>query len=206
MRRCLDVMIAGTILLLTAPLVGLAALALRLSGSGQIVFRQERGGRHGVPFTIFKLRTMREPAYSDEPDADRLTTLGRLLRATSVDELPQLVNVLLGDMSIIGPRPTLMDQVVRYDERQRGRLAVRPGITGWAQVNGRNSLSWPERIELDLWYVQHRHLGLDLKILALTVLQVVHPRGVTGAGGVNPGLPDHGRPPSEEAREGERRQ
>jgi lipopolysaccharide/colanic/teichoic acid biosynthesis glycosyltransferase len=127
--------------------------------------------------------------YAGEPDADRDTRLGLLLRKTSLDELPQLWNVLRGDMSLIGPRPTLPEQVVHYSERQRGRLAIKPGITGWAQVNGRNSISWPERIELDLWYIAHRSLRLDLRILVRTVLNVVRPHGIHGEGGVNPGFP-----------------
>jgi hypothetical protein len=132
---------------------------------------------------------MRPPAYPGEPDSARSIPLGRLLRASSLDELPQLWNVIRGDMSLIGPRPTLPEQVVHYSARQRGRLAVRPGLTGWAQVNGRNSLSWPNRIELDLWYLEHRSLQLDLRIALLTLLQLVRPRGVVGEGGENPGFP-----------------
>jgi lipopolysaccharide/colanic/teichoic acid biosynthesis glycosyltransferase len=136
-----------------------------------------------------KFRTMRTETHAGEPDQLRLTRVGRLLRATSLDELPQLWNVLRGDMSIIGPRPTLPEQVDHYTVRQRGRLAVRPGLTGWAQVNGRNALSWPERIELDLWYIAHRTLALDLRIVALTLLRLLRPQGIVGDGGINPGFP-----------------
>jgi lipopolysaccharide/colanic/teichoic acid biosynthesis glycosyltransferase len=139
---------------------------------------------------------MRPERYPGEPDSDRSPRLGQLIRATSLDELPQLWNVLVGDMSLIGPRPTLPEQVAHYSDHQRGRLAVRPGITGWAQVNGRNSLSWPERIELDLWYLRHRSLRLDLRILVLTVLRLVRPHGIYGAGGVNPGFPVDDSTPS----------
>ena len=132
---------------------------------------------------------MRPEGYPGEPDRQRDTTFGRFLRNSSLDELPQLWNVFRGDMSLIGPRPTLPEQVAHYDLRQRGRLAVRPGITGWAQVNGRNSISWPERIELDLWYIAHRSLMLDLRIVGRTFLRFVHPAGITGEGGLNPEFP-----------------
>ncbi len=132
---------------------------------------------------------MRPAKHEAESDLERDTPLGRRLRAASLDELPQLINVLRGDMSLIGPRPTLPEQVVHYDERQRGRLSIRPGITGWAQVHGRNSISWPERIELDLWYIANRSLRIDLKVLWLTVKNVIRPQGITGADGVNEGFP-----------------
>ena len=189
MRRIVDVLVSGVALVVLSPLVLVTAAGVLLTMGRPVLFRQRRSGLAGREFTIVKLRTMRAERWPGEPDADRTGRWGRLMRATSLDELPQLVNVLRGDMSLIGPRPTLPEQVVHYDDRQRGRLSVRPGITGWAQVNGRNSLSWPERIELDLWYVEHRSLRLDLRILLLTVLALVRPDGITGAGGVNPGMP-----------------
>ena len=189
MRRIVDLVVATTVGLLALPLIAAVSLAIRWRFGPPVLFRQQRSGMLGRPFTILKFRTMRAARHPDEPDSARISGLGRLLRATSLDELPQLWNVLRGDMSIIGPRPTLPEQVVHYDERQRGRLAIRPGLTGWAQVNGRNALSWPERIELDLWYIEHRSLWLDLRILAATVVSVFSRRGVVGDGGVNPGFP-----------------
>lgn len=195
MRRVVDVVVSLLALVLLGPLALALALAVRLSMGRPVLFRQVRIGLSGRPFTILKLRTMRGERFPDEPDADRLTRLGRALRATSLDELPQLLNILRGEMSLIGPRPTLPEQVAHYSPRQHGRHAIRPGVTGWAQVNGRNSLSWPERIELDLWYVEHRSLWLDLRILALTVWRLVRPHGLYGEGGVNPGFPVPGRTP-----------
>jgi lipopolysaccharide/colanic/teichoic acid biosynthesis glycosyltransferase len=176
-------------LVLTSPLLAAAALAVVVTLGRPVVFRQVRTGRDEVPFTILKLRTMRPEAYPGEPDAVRDTRLGRLLRGTSVDELPQLWNVFRGDMSLIGPRPTLPEQVEHYSVRQHRRHAVRPGLTGWAQVNGRNSISWPERIELDLWYLEHRSLAHDLRIVGRTVARLLRPTGIYGAGGVNAGFP-----------------
>jgi lipopolysaccharide/colanic/teichoic acid biosynthesis glycosyltransferase len=132
---------------------------------------------------------MRDEAFPGEPDDVRTPAAGRFLRATSLDELPQLWNILRGQMSVIGPRPTLPEQVALYSHHERGRLAVRPGLTGWAQINGRNAISWPERIELDLWYIRNRSLRLDLRILLRTVLAVLRRGGIVGAGGVNPGFP-----------------
>lgn len=185
----MDVLVASAALVVAAPLLAVLAALVRLRTGGPVLFRQVRAGRHGDEFVILKLRTMRDEAYPGEPDGDRLSRLGRWLRSASLDELPQLWNVVRGDMSLIGPRPTLPEQVRRYDARQRGRLAVRPGLTGWAQVNGRNALTWPERIELDLWYLEHRGLLLDLRIVALTLLRLARPSGVTAPGGVNPGFP-----------------
>ncbi|MDQ4118089.1 MAG: sugar transferase, partial [Actinomycetota bacterium] len=150
MRRVVDVVVTIVAGLVGAPLV-LAVCLLVLADLGRpIVFRQARSGLHGRVFTVLKFRTMRGPAFPGEPDEARLTPIGRFLRAGSLDELPQLWNILRGDMSLIGPRPTLPEQVARYSDHERGRLAIRPGLTGWAQVNGRNSISWPARIELDL--------------------------------------------------------
>jgi lipopolysaccharide/colanic/teichoic acid biosynthesis glycosyltransferase len=193
-RRAVDLVVAAVACVVLAPVAAVVALLVRFRLGTPVLFRQARSGLHGEVFQIVKFRTMREPAYPDEPDSERLTRLGTVLRSASLDELPQLRNVLAGDMSLIGPRPTLPEQVVHYSERQRGRLSVRPGITGWAQVSGRNSISWPERIELDLWYIEHRSLRLDLRILWLTVRGLVKPQGVTGEGGVNPGFPAPDRP------------
>jgi lipopolysaccharide/colanic/teichoic acid biosynthesis glycosyltransferase len=158
----------------TSPLLALAALAVKLEDGGPVFYRQLRVGKDGRDFELVKLRTMvvdaeRQGAgHAVDRDDPRITPAGRVLRRLSIDELPQLWNVLRGEMSLVGPRPTLRYQVDRYDERQRHRLDVRPGLTGWAQVNGRAALPWNERIELDLWYVEHRSTWVDLKILALT--------------------------------------
>jgi lipopolysaccharide/colanic/teichoic acid biosynthesis glycosyltransferase len=170
-RRAIDILVSGAGLLAAAPVLALAALAIRLESPGPVIYRQRRIGRDGRPFDVLKLRTMIDGAEwlgaglaVNTGDA-RITRVGRFLRRTSLDELPNLLNVLRGDMSLIGPRPTLPHQVDAYDARQRGRLAIRPGITGWAQVNGRASIPWPERIELDLHYIEHRSLALDLEIV-----------------------------------------
>ncbi|MEA2138545.1 MAG: hypothetical protein QOG56_1695 [Solirubrobacteraceae bacterium] len=171
MRRAFDVAVAATGLALSSPLLVLAWVAIRLESRGGAIYRQRRVGLDGREFDVLKLRTMVDGAERlgaglavDKGDA-RITRVGALLRRTSLDELPNLVNVLRGEMSIVGPRPTLPGQVAQYTERELGRLAVRPGITGWAQVNGRASLPWSERIELDLWYIEHRSWRLDLEIL-----------------------------------------
>ncbi len=178
-KRTLDVVIAAAVLAVSAPLLAIAALLIRLESHGHPIYRQRRVGRYGEPFDLYKLRTMVSGAESIGPGLalnegdSRITRLGAVLRRTSMDELPNLVNVLRGEMSIVGPRPTVQVQVDRYTERQRGRLALRPGITGWAQVNGRASLPWHERIELDLWYAEHASLRLDLRILAATLRMVL---------------------------------
>ena len=166
--------VAALLLALAAPLLVLAAIAIRLESRGPVFYRQLRVGRDGEPFELWKLRTMVPGAetmgagiYVVEGDT-RITRVGRLLRRFSLDELPNLVNVLRGELAIVGPRPTVQEQVDRYTERQRRRLEVKPGITGWAQINGRTSLPWPERIELDVWYVEHRSMRLDLRILLRT--------------------------------------
>ncbi len=182
--RVLDLLIGGVGALLTAPLVALAALAIRLESPGHPLYTQRRVGRDGRAFEIFKLRTMVTGAeftgagLAIAEGDDRITRVGALLRRTSLDELPNLWNVVRGEMSIVGPRPTVQVQVDQYTERQRGRLAVKPGITGWAQINGRASLPWSERIELDLWYVEHRTLALDLRILARTAKILVSGDGL----------------------------
>ena len=179
MNRTLDVAIAGAGLALASPVLALAALAIKLDDRGPVLYRQTRVGKDGQDFELFKLRTMVVGAERqgagwavDEGDS-RITRVGAFLRRTSIDELPQLLNVFRGEMSLIGPRPTLRYQVERYDERQRRRLEVRPGITGWAQIHGRAELSWPERIELDVWYVEHRSPLVDLKIFLRTPLALL---------------------------------
>lgn len=181
--------VASVALALLAVPAAVIALAIRLTMGGPVLFRQQRSGLHGDEFSIAKFRTMRSPRYPDEPDADRLTRLGAFLRSSSLDEIPQLLHVVRGEMSLIGPRPTLPEQVAHYSAHQRRRLEVRPGITGWAQVKGRNSIPWPERIELDIWYIDNRTLRLDLRILVMTVRNLVKREGITGPGGVNQGFP-----------------
>src|SRR5688572_10480699 len=180
----MDAALAAVLLAVTSPLLALAALAIRLESRGPVFYRQRRVGLGGEPFELWKLRTMVPGAetmgagiYVIEGDA-RITRVGRLLRRFSLDELPNLVNVLKGDMAIVGPRPTVQEQVDRYTDRQLRRLKVRPGITGWAQVNGRASLPWPDRIELDVWYVAHRSLWLDLRILARTARMLASGHGL----------------------------
>jgi lipopolysaccharide/colanic/teichoic acid biosynthesis glycosyltransferase len=172
--RALDLLVASLALAVSAPLLAVAAVAIKLESRGPVFYRQRRVGLRGAPFELWKLRTMVPGAetmgagiYVVEGDP-RITRTGRLLRRFSLDELPNLVNVLRGEMAVVGPRPTVQEQVDRYTDRQRRRLEVKPGITGWAQVNGRTSLPWPERIELDVWYVEHRSLRLDLRILGRT--------------------------------------
>jgi lipopolysaccharide/colanic/teichoic acid biosynthesis glycosyltransferase len=183
-KRALDVLIAGLGTVLTAPVVALLALAIRLESPGHPIYTQTRIGRDGVPFTIYKLRTMvadaefRGAGLAINQGDDRITRVGEFLRRYSLDELPNLWNVLRGEMSIVGPRPTLGVQVAQYTERQRGRLSVKPGITGWAQINGRASLPWSERIELDLWYVERQSLALDLRILWRTAGMVLTGQGL----------------------------
>ncbi|MCW2970889.1 MAG: sugar transferase [Solirubrobacterales bacterium] len=183
-RRAIDIVVSAVALLLAAPLVAVAMLAIRLESRGRVLYSQRRAGLGGRHFDVLKLRTMVDGAehigagLAIDADDPRVTRVGAFLRRTSLDELPNLVNVLRGEMSLIGPRPTLPVQVEQYTERQRGRLAVKPGITGWAQVNGRASLPWAERIELDLYYIEHRSLGLDLKIALRTVAMVLGGSGL----------------------------
>jgi lipopolysaccharide/colanic/teichoic acid biosynthesis glycosyltransferase len=187
-KRALDVVGASAALVLLGPLLAIAALAVKLEDGGPAFFRQRRVGLHGSEFELLKLRTMivgaelQGAGHAVDWDDARITRVGRVLRRLSIDELPQLWNVVRGDMSLVGPRPTLAYQVSRYSPRQRRRLDVKPGITGWAQVNGRAALPWDERIELDLWYVEHRSVWLDVKILARTPLALFSGtyRGETG--------------------------
>ena len=183
-KRALDVLGAVLGLVLASPVLAAAALAIRFEGGGHFIYRQRRVGRDGVPFDLYKLRTMVTGAETmglglivDAGD-DRITKVGGLLRRTSLDELPNLINVLRGEMSLVGPRPTVQVQVDRYTEEQRHRLDTRPGITGWAQINGRASLPWHERIELDLVYLREASLRHDLRILALSVRMVVTGHGL----------------------------
>ncbi len=186
LKRPLDLLLTALALPVALPLLGLASGALRLAQPGPVVFRQMRTGRHGELFAFYKLRTMtdaRDPLTGELlPDAARLTRIGRLIRQTSLDELPQLWHVLRGQMSLVGPRPLLPRYLPRYSAAQARRHLVRPGITGWAQVNGRNALSWPEKLALDTWYADHCTLSLDLKILFLTVLRILRPQGVAARG------------------------
>jgi lipopolysaccharide/colanic/teichoic acid biosynthesis glycosyltransferase len=183
-RRAFDIVVAGGALLVLSPFLVALMAAIRLESRGSPIYRQRRVGKDGRQFDVLKLRTMVSGAEHmgrglavSEGDT-RITGVGRFLRRTSLDEVPNLVNVLRGEMSIIGPRPTVPVQVDRYTDRQRGRLAVKPGITGWAQVNGRTELSWDERIELDLWYIEHRSLRVDVEILRRTVKMVLGGHGL----------------------------
>jgi lipopolysaccharide/colanic/teichoic acid biosynthesis glycosyltransferase len=180
----LDILIAGALLVITSPLLLGALVAVRLESHGSPIYKQRRVGKDGRPFELLKLRTMVTGAEHigaglavNEGDP-RITRMGALLRRFSLDELPNLINVLRGDLAIVGPRPTIQAQVDQYTDRQRRRLEVKPGITGWAQVNGRAALPWNERIELDVWYVDHRSLWLDLKILAMTARMLVTGHGL----------------------------
>jgi lipopolysaccharide/colanic/teichoic acid biosynthesis glycosyltransferase len=183
-KRALDLVVAGSIAVVASPALAAIAVAIRLDSPGPALFRQERVGRHGRPFRIVKFRTLVDRPVQSHADyllsaADpRITRVGAFLRRWSLDELPQLWNILRGEMSIVGPRPTLPYQVERYDAFQRRRLEVLPGVTGWAQIAGRNELPWPDRIELDVWYVDNRSLLLDLRILAGTLRTLVRPTSI----------------------------
>lgn len=185
LKRLLDGIAAAVILLACSPLWLVAGLAVRVMLGAPVLFRQERPGLHGRPFTLFKFRTMRETVGEDGmllPDAQRLSRFGSLLRASSIDELPQLWNVLRGEMSLVGPRPLLMQYLGRYTRQQARRHEVRPGLTGWAQIHGRNALSWERRFALDVWYVDHWSLWLDLKILCATVAKIALRQGIRQEG------------------------
>ncbi len=184
-KRLLDIIIAAAALVLLSPVLLLLAWQIRRKLGTPILFRQVRPGRGGIPFVMYKFRTMRDAADENGrplPDAERLTPFGRKLRAASLDELPELWNVLKGDMSLVGPRPLLMEYLPLYNAEQRRRHLVRPGITGWAQVNGRNAILWPEKFRLDVWYVENRSLLLDMKILFLTVKKVLDRSGINSEG------------------------
>ena len=184
-KRLLDIIIAAAALVLLSPVLLLLAWQIQRKLGTPILFRQVRPGRDGIPFVMYKFRTMRDTEDENGrplPDAERLTPFGRKLRAASLDELPELWNVLKGDMSLVGPRPLLMEYLPLYNAEQRRRHLVRPGITGWAQVNGRNAISWPEKFRLDVWYVENCSLLLDIKILFLTVKKVLDRSGINSEG------------------------
>lgn len=186
-KRTMDVVLGGMALGMTLSLWGLIALWVKLTSKGPVFFRQVRPGFHGRPFTLLKFRTMAEAkdARGDNlPDAARLTRFGRFLRSTSLDELPELINVLRGEMSLVGPRPLLMQYLGRYTPEQSRRHEVKPGMTGWVQVNGRNALTWEDKFQLDVWYVDHRSLWLDLKIMGMTILKLMTREGVSAEGHV----------------------
>jgi len=183
-RRAIDVVVAAVALVAAAPVVALAMLVIRLESRGHPIYRQRRVGKDGEEFDMLKLRTMVSGAERigaglavNDGDA-RITRVGRFLRRYSIDELPNLVNILRGEMSLIGPRPTIQVQVAQYTERQRGRLSIKPGLTGWAQIHGRTSLPWDQRIELDLWYVEHRRWRVDVAIVWRTVKMLVNGDGL----------------------------
>lgn len=184
-KRLIDFFVAFIGLIILSPLLILIALLVRVNMGAPVLFRQERPGLHGRPFILYKFRTMRD-LRDDEgrllPDEMRLTRLGQILRSTSLDELPELFNVLKGEMSLVGPRPLLMEYLNRYTPEQARRHEVKPGITGWAQVNGRNAITWEEKFKLDVWYVDNWNLGLDLKILGLTLIKVLKREGISAGG------------------------
>lgn len=185
LKSAFDFIAAAGALLLLWPFMLLLVLLIRWNMGPPALFRQQRPGRNGVPFILLKFRTMKDangPDGQPLPDAERLTPLGEFIRRSSLDELPQLLNVLRGDMSLVGPRPLLMEYLPLYSARQARRHEVRPGITGWAQVNGRNALDWPEKLEMDAWYVENRSFLLDLKILLLTVKRVLSRSGISQPG------------------------
>ncbi|CZZ93600.1 exopolysaccharide biosynthesis glycosyl transferase [Bordetella ansorpii] len=185
MKRSFDVLAALLALALLSPLLLAIWLSIRMTLGGPALFRQLRPGKNGTLFEMVKFRSMRQDRGADGaplPDAQRMTRLGARLRATSLDELPELWNVLRGDMSLVGPRPLLPDYLPLYSERQRRRHDVRPGITGWAQVNGRNALPWQQRLELDVWYVENRSFALDMRILWRTFSKVLHREGISAPG------------------------
>ncbi|TKB74257.1 MAG: sugar transferase [Nitrospira sp.] len=181
LKRLLDIVAASVGLMVSGPLMVVVAVIIRATMGSPVLFRQRRPGLHGRIFTLLKFRTMsvdRDRERQSQFDAHRVTPLGRILRQTSLDELPQLFNVLRGDMSLVGPRPLLPEYLPYYSTRELLRHTVKPGITGWAQVNGRNRLSWDQRLELDVWYAEHRSLRLDLRILYLTALRVLQRRDI----------------------------
>lgn len=185
MKRLFDIVVSASALVLLSPLFLILAILIRRRFGAPVLFRQVRPGKHAHPFTMVKFRTMTDARGPDGTllhDADRIMPFGRFLRATSLDELPELWNVLKGDMSLVGPRPLLMDYVPLYSPEQARRHDVPPGITGWAQVNGRNALSWEEKFALDTWYVDNRSFWLDLKILALTIAKVASRSGISAKG------------------------
>jgi len=184
-KRALDLALTIPALIVLSPVLLLIALSVRLTLGAPILFRQTRPGLHGKPFTLYKFRTMtdaRDAQGNLLPDAERLTRFGRFLRATSLDELPELFNVLRGEMSLVGPRPLLMQYLDRYTPEQARRHEVKPGITGWAQVNGRNALTWEQKFAFDVWYVDHQSLWLDARIIVLTIWKILTREGISHPG------------------------
>lgn len=184
-KRLFDIVVSLTALILLSPVLLVVAIQVRRKLGSPVLFRQIRPGLRGKPFEMIKFRTMRDAIDANGkplPDAERLTAFGRMLRSTSLDELPELWNVLKGDMSLVGPRPLLMEYLHLYDQRQASRHNVKPGVTGWAQVNGRNAISWEQKFEYDAWYVEHQSFFLDLKILWLTVKKVLVRDGISAEG------------------------
>ena len=185
LKRLMDLLVALSLLLVLSPILILVALALKINTGGPVLFSQLRPGLHGKPFEFYKFRTMTDATDSYGnllPDEIRLTKIGKILRKLSVDELPQLINVIKGDMSLVGPRPLLMEYLPLYTSEQSKRHDVKPGITGWAQVNGRNALTWKDKFRLDVWYVNHQSVWLDLKILWLTLWSVIEAKGINRPG------------------------
>jgi sugar transferase EpsL len=182
LKRAEDFVLSAVVLAVASPVLLTIAAAIRATARSPVLFRHVRPGKDGRPFTLLKFRTMREAAHAGEPDAHRLTGLGWFLRSTSLDELPELVNVLRGEMSLVGPRPLLVRYLERYTPEQRRRHEVKPGITGWAQINGRNAVTWERKFELDVWYVDNRSFLLDQRILVTTLLKVLRREGITEPG------------------------
>ncbi len=185
LKRLFDLLLTLPVLILLTPVLGVVALLVRLKLGTPVLFRQIRAGFHSAPFTILKFRTMTDGCDVQGnvlPDAERLTPFGKFLRGSSLDELPELFNVLKGEMSLVGPRPLLLRYVERYSPDQKRRHDVKPGLTGWAQINGRNAINWEQKFALDVWYVDHQSLWLDLKILALTFWKIVRREGINQAG------------------------
>jgi len=195
LKRIIDVIVSGIALVVLLPIFAVIGIFIKLDSKGLVFFVQERVGKDGKIFRAYKLRTMVDKAVvldggKISQDDPRITRAGKYLR-WGIDELPQLINVFKGDMSLVGPRPTLLEQVVRYSKEHRRRLEMKPGITGWALINGRNALSWPEKIKLDIWYIDHWSLWLDLKIMFKTIRVVIFTReGIYGKDGVNRGYPE----------------
>lgn len=187
MKRLFDVIVAILLILILSPLILITAILIRLNLGKPIMFKQVRPGLYGKPFTLLKFRTMTNNRTHNGqflPDSERLTSFGKLLRKYSLDELTQLLNVIKGDISLVGPRPLLIEYLPLYTPEQAKRHHVKPGMTGWAQINGRNAISWEEKFQLDVWYVENRSIGLDIKILWLTFLKVIKAEGITQPGQV----------------------
>ena len=184
MKRFIDTLISAVVLVLISPILLLVSVLIKLFLGSPIIFKQERPGLHGNIFTLYKFRTMRTLEMTDDPSSDiqRLTRFGKFLRSTSIDELPELINVINGDMSLVGPRPLLTQYLPLYSPEQFRRHNVLPGITGWAQVNGRNAISWEEKFKLDVWYVDNQNLGLDIKILFMTIWMVIRSKNINAPG------------------------